>query len=168
MTAESQDRARLGDKLEKRISGLLARYPDPAAAMLPVLHAVQEEKGHFDPPLVSAVARASGWTEEKIWGVISFYTMFRRRPVGRYHIMACRTLSCALRGSETLLALLRDNYGLRHGEVSPDGLFSLEEAECLAACSDGPALLINGELHTRLDGGKLAALLDGLRRQGAR
>jgi NADH-quinone oxidoreductase subunit E len=162
------DRARLSEPLRKRIAELLGRYPEPGAAMLPILHAVQEEKGHFDPPLVAALSKETGFTAEKIWGVVSFYTMFRRQPVGRYHIMACRTLSCALRGAEDLLGLLRDRYGLRHGEVSADGLFSLEEAECLAACSDAPALQINGELHTRLDREKLAALLDGLRQKGGR
>lgn len=165
--AESARKVALSEKLQIRIRELGAVYPRPEAALLPILHAVQEEVGYFDPPAIAAVSRACGISEERISGVVSFYTLFRRRPAGRYHLLVCRTLCCALAGSAPLLAVLRDRYGLRDGEVSADGLFSLEEAECLAACSEGPALQINGVRHTRVTPQRLVEIMEGLRKEAA-
>ena len=98
----------------------------------------------------------------EIRGVTTFYTMFPEKQRGRYHIQVCKTISCMLRGSEGILAHLSDKWGLRSGDVSPDGKFSLETVECLAACGTAPSLMINDELYENMTPQKLDNVLASL------
>ncbi len=151
------------EELKAEIKNLMERYPHPRAAMLPILHRVQDEKGWFSDEVVRETALATGFSEEEIRGVISFYTMFHKKPVGRWHLMLCRTLSCSLRKSDELFDFLRSEYGLKDGGITADGMFSLEGVECLAACDRGPVLQVGAERFYHLTPEKLRKVLEDLR-----
>lgn len=153
---------KFSDTLKSKINQLKDAYPDKKAAIMPILHLVRDQYRYFPPEVISETARVSGFSQEHLLGVVSFYTMFSEKPVGKYHIMVCKTLSCELRDSAEILNKLKEKYGLVHGQVSKDGLFSLEEVECLAACDRGPALQVNDELYCKMNSEKLFALLDKL------
>ncbi len=145
------------------IREVAGRYPKPQAALLPVLHLVQKEFGHIPPEGERTVAGLLGVNPIRVREATTFYSMFRRRPMGRYHLQVCVNLTCTLLESRTLLGYLQDGLGLRPGDTTPDGLFSLSTVECLGACEQAPCLMVNEELIGNLDRGKLEALLNRLR-----
>ena len=139
---------------------LLRRYPVPRAAILPLFHLVQREQGFISAEAEEWIAGVLGLTPVKVHEVLTFYTMLRTEPVGRFHLQVCRTLSCELRGSERLLEHLRAKLGLeRQCQASPDGKFSFQEVECLGACGNAPVVQVNDDYHMDLDVAKLEALL---------
>ena len=148
---------------DRLIDGLLTRFPRTGTALLPALHLIQEEKGHIPPDAMAYVAGKIGVSEAFVAGVVSFYTLFHKEPVGRHHIQVCRTLSCALRGGEEILRHLESRLGIREGEVTPDGRFSLIAVECLGACDTAPMCQINDQDHGHLDRRKVDELLATLK-----
>jgi len=144
------------------VRGLAARYPAPQAALLPVLHLVQNERGHLSTDDERRVAALLGLPPMKVHEVVTFYSMFRRAPVGRYHLQVCTNVSCSLAGAEALAARLEARLGIRMGETTPDGKFTLTGVECLGACETAPCLMVNFDYHGGLDEDKLEALLGGL------
>jgi len=150
---------------DRTIDALLTRYPRKSSALLPALHAVQAEHGWVPEPAMDYVAAKLGVSPAFVAGVVSFYTMFHRRPVGKHHIQVCRTLSCMLRGSRQLMAQLEERLGIRRGgDVTPDGRFSLQYVECLGACDTAPCAQVNDDDVPRLDdAAKVDALLARLR-----
>ena len=148
---------------DQRIDGLKAAYPHPGSALLPALHLIQEEKGHISAESMEYVAGKIGVPPAFVAGVVSFYTMLHREPVGRYHIQLCRTLPCALRGCGAILEHLERRLGIRDGGRTPDGKFSLATVECLGACDMAPMFQINDEEHALLDPGKVDAILASLK-----
>lgn len=155
-------------KLEESIRTVMARYPHKAAALLPVLHLVQKELGAISPESEERVAELLGLKPVRVREVVTFYSMFLRRPAGRYHLQVCVNLSCALLGVRSLLAHCQEALGLRPGETTPDGMFTLSTVECLGACEEAPCLLVNEERYGRVDREKLAALLDDLKKRHGR
>jgi len=148
--------------LLKTIEALAGRYPHKRAALLPVLHLVQKEFGFISPDAEQAVAGLLDIKPIQVREVVTFYTMFFRRPVGRFHIQACTNLSCSLLGGEQLLAHLEEKLRLKPGETSPDGKFTLSSVECLGACEQSPCLMVNENLYGNLDKDRLDELLEGL------
>jgi len=148
--------------LLKKIEGLAGRYPHRRAALLPVLHLVQREFGFISPDAEQAVAGLLGIKPIQVREVVTFYTMFSRRPVGRFHFQVCTNLSCSLLGGEQLLTHLEEKLRLLPGETSPDGKFTLSSVECLGACEQSPCLMVNEKLYGNLDKDKLDELLEGL------
>ena len=148
--------------LLKGIEALAGRYPHKRAALLPVLHLVQKECGFISPDAEEAVAGLLDIKPVQVREVVTFYTMFFRRPVGRFHIQVCTNLSCSLLDGEKLLAHLQEKLGLKPGETSPDGKFTLSSVECLGACEQSPCLMVNENLYGNLDKNKLDELLKGL------
>jgi NADH-quinone oxidoreductase E subunit len=148
---------------EERIEAAIREYPHPASALLAVLHLLQQERGHLTPEDEEYAAKKVGVPATHVAGVVSFYTMFRTRPMGRHHIQLCRTLSCQLRGSRELLGRLRQRLGIREGETTPDGRFSLVAVECLGSCGTAPMVQINDDYHENLSPDRLDALLDTLK-----
>jgi len=128
---------------DRKIDELLTRFPMKGSALLPALYLVQEERGHVSEESMEYVASRIGVSAAFVAGVVSFYTMFHRKPVGRHHIQVCRTLPCALRGSNGLMAHIKGRLGLRDGETRADGKVSLTSVECLGACDRAPFLQIN-------------------------
>ena len=128
-----------------RAEELIARYPERRSALLPLLYLVQAEDGYVSPAGVAQVAELLGLTKAEVAGVATFYTMFRRRPVGKYLVSVCRTMSCELRGSREVAEALTERLGVPLGGTDPSGMVTVEEVECLAACDGAPVLQVNTE-----------------------
>jgi len=151
----------LSSHILEEIKALPARYPQPRSAVMPALDLAQEELGHLTPGAMSEVAEALQLDPGYVEGVATFYTLFHLQPIGKHHFYVCTNLSCMLRGSDELVAHLRESIGVREpDEVSKDGLFSYEEVECLGACEYAPMLRLDHEYHYDLTSSKLDALVN--------
>lgn len=148
------------------IAAIAARYPDKLAATLPALHIAQREFGFVSLDAMKAVAKALAIPEGHVFGVASFYTMYQKHPVGRHHIQVCTNISCALNGAAKLLETVVARTGVQPGEgPSKDGLWSVEEVECLASCGSGPCLQVNHDLYDEyVDEAKLDEILSACKR----
>ena len=148
----------------RKCEEIIARYPEgwKEAAILPVLHLVQKEWGYVSLEGLKYVSQLLGMPAARAAGVMSFYPMFHKAPDGRHVIQVCSTLSCALCGAEEVVDYLKEKLKIEVGETTGDGRFTLEKAECIAACEGGPAIRINDELHRYLTKEKLDKMLDGL------
>jgi NADH-quinone oxidoreductase subunit E len=153
-------------ELVAKIQELKQAYPDADTALLPILHWVQDRYGYITDEALATVAQELGLTEAYLEGVISFYTLFRRRPLGKFHIQICGNLSCALCGAERLTEHVERRLGVGKGEVTPDGLFSWETVECLAACGYAPALQVNLRYYYGVDEAKFDRILAQLKETG--
>ncbi len=142
---------------------ILARYPERQAAILPTLHLAQREFGYVSDDAVRYVAELLGLSPAGVEGVATFYTMCRRKPVGRYHLQICRNLSCSLMGAEALIEHVSKRLGVKPGETTPDGRFTLSTVECLGSCGSAPVMQVNGDYYENLTEESVDALLDGLR-----
>lgn len=148
------------------IHAIAARYPDKLAATLPALHIAQREFGFVSLAAMKAVARALGVPDGHVFGVATFYTMYQKKPVGRYHIHVCTNISCALNGAAQLLVKLSERLGVEPGgPPTADGLFSIEEVECLAGCGTGPCVQVNHDVYDEyVDERKLGEILEACKR----
>ncbi len=152
----------IGPEFEARVDAIVARYPVPKAALLPVLWEVQKRDGWIQREAEAWVADRLGVSAAHVHGAVTFYTMYKQRPLGKYHIQICTTLSCMLRGCDELLEHLSNKLGIREGEVTPDGKFSLVRVECLGSCGTAPMFQLNDDYHEDLTLEKVDRLLDGL------
>lgn len=141
----------------------IARYPKKEAAMLPVLYMAQQEFGHLGPEAIEYVAKLMDQPPARVQGVVSFYTMYNMKPIGRHHIQVCRTLPCALRGAENVTDLLKQKLGIEPGQTTADGRFTLSEVECLASCGTAPMMQINDTYYENLTEAKINEILDGMK-----
>ena len=151
-----------GPDFEKKVDALVARYPEPKAAMLMVLWEVQKANGWIDPESEAWGAERLGTSPAQVHGVVSFYTMYKQRQMGRHHIQVCTTLSCMLRGSDELMDHLKGKLGIEEGGVTEDGKFSLCRVECLGSCGTAPMFQLNDDYHENLTLESVDRLLDGL------
>ena len=149
--------------LRQKIDETIARYPKKEAALLPVLRLVQQEAGCIQEEQERVVAQALGLKPIKIREVVTFYSMFLRRPIGRYHLQICTNLSCSLLGAESLVDYLKKKLGIGVGETTVDGRFTLSTVECLGACEQAPCLMVNFDYHGQLDRDKIDKILEGLK-----
>ena len=134
----------------QKIETIRSRYPNAQAACLPVLHLAQDEFGWISDDAVNAVADALGLPAAHVWGVVTFYTMYHRHPVGKHVLMVCTNVSCMLRGGYQVLETLEKTLGCKRGETSADGEFTIIEEECLAACADAPCMISGQKYFLRL------------------
>jgi NADH-quinone oxidoreductase subunit E len=143
---------------------LKARYPAgfESSLVLPCLRRIQEDRGYVADDDIDALVSYLGIPRIQVEEVLSFYGQFRRKPVGRCHIQACRNLSCSLRGSERILDHLARKLGVAPGETTADGRFTLSTVECLAACGTAPVVMVNETYHENMTPEKIDALLEGL------
>jgi NADH-quinone oxidoreductase E subunit len=160
--AEEVGAVEFDSSMERQIEAILERYPDPGAALLPVLWLCQDRWGWISAGIVEAIGRRLGLSPAFIEGVVSFYTMYQRCPPGKYLLQVCTTLSCQLCGTGDLIDHLRTRLGIDFGETTPDGLFTLVDVQCLGACGEGPVIQINSDFYTELTVEKLDGVLDGL------
>ena len=136
---------------EKRFQWLLTRYPRKEAALIPTLHIVQSENSWLSPDAIEYVAGRLGLSPARVREVASFYTVFRLNKTGQYVLQVCHTMSCHLRGSDELVAKLKEILGISEGETTPDGKFTLERVECLASCGTAPVMQVNDwDFHEEL------------------
>lgn len=155
------------DELQARMRDIVARYPNVRSAMLPCLHLVQEEQGYITPEGILAVAEAIGVKPDEVESVVTFYSMYTQEPRGRYTIKVCTSISCYLRGCDDVMAYLEERLGIRRGETTSDGRFTLESAECLAACGMAPAMQVNGRFVENVTDSDASALIGFLENGGA-
>lgn len=151
-------------KVEEKFQWLVTRYPRRDAILLPLLHHVQEENGWLSPDAIDYVASRMELSPARIREVASFYSMFKLNKKGQYVLQVCHNLSCYLAGSDELIATLEEKLGIKCGETTPDGKFTLERAECLASCSTAPMLQVNvWDYHECLSPEKVRRLVDDLK-----
>jgi NADH-quinone oxidoreductase subunit E len=143
---------------------LVARYPKARSAMLPLLFLVQAEEGYVSPAGVAEVAELLGVTKAEVGAVATFYTMYHRRPAGKYVLSVCRTLSCQMRGSDEVTAALLERCGTELHQTTPDGMVTVEEVECLAACDGAPVVQVNYENYERVTPKEAVSLAEALLR----
>lgn len=141
---------------------LLTRYPNREAAILPTLYLAQREFGHLSDEAILYVAELLGFTPARIYGVATFYTMYNKKPVGKYHLQVCRNLSCSLMGAEHLIEHVARKIGVKPGETTPDGRFTLSTVECLGSCGTAPVMQVNDDYYENLTEESIDAILDGL------
>jgi NADH-quinone oxidoreductase E subunit len=153
----------LSEPTRQKIEALIARYPERRSALIPSLHLAQEETGWLSTDCLREVAQIFGLCPSDVLEVASFYTMFYKRPVGKYVVQVCTNISCLLCNSEQILKHLERRLGIRPGETTPDGRYTLLEVECLASCGTAPAVQINEEYHEKLTVERLDGILDGLK-----
>lgn len=146
----------------QRIAAVRARYPEAQAACLPVLWIAQEEFGYVPDEVVPLVARELGLSEATVYGVVTFYTMYLRRKPGKHLIQLCTNVSCWATGAYDLLAHLETRLGIKRGETTTDGMFTLLEVECLAACGQAPMMLVDDTYHYDLTREKVDAIIGDL------
>lgn len=151
------------DAARKKLDAIVARYPNKMAATLPALHLAQAEFGHASEEAMQAVADALGLPLAHVYGVATFYTMFHKKPVGKNVLMVCTNVSCMLRGAYDILGEIERRLGVKRGETTPDGMFTVVEEECLAACANAPMMICGTEYFLDLTREKLAGILDELR-----
>jgi NADH-quinone oxidoreductase subunit E len=143
---------------------IVTRYPKPRSALLPMLHLVQSAEGYVSQQGVALCADVLGLTKAEVGAVSTFYTMYKRRPCGDWLVSVCTNLSCQLRGGEEIYARLSEKLGLHHDETDAEGRFTLEHAECLAACDYAPVVTVNYEFYDCQTAETAEALVDALAR----
>ena len=150
------------ERTRKKIDKIVARYAQKEAAILPLLHIIQQEFGSISPDSEKQVAEILEIKPIRVREVVTFYTMLNREPVGKYHIQVCSNLSCALLGSEKLIDYLKEKLRIEPGQTTKDKKFTLSLVECLGACEQAPCMMINFDYYGNLDKKKIDKILDGL------
>ena len=152
--------------LEEKFQKLLTIYPKgrQRSAVVPMLLYAQDEVGSITPELIAEVAQRCGVQPLQVDEVVGYYSMLHREPLGKYHVQICTNISCLLVGGEELLDHAKKKLGIGNKEVTPDGQFSLEEVECMGACSWAPAVELNYDFYHFVTPERLDQLIDGLRK----
>jgi len=158
----SVDPAVFSPEVEAEIDRHLAKYPVARSAILPLMFIVQRERGYLDPPGVLYLAHRLALRVTDIWEVATFYSMLHTEPVGKYHIQVCRTLSCKIMGAGKVTEHCVNKLGIKPGETTADGRFTLSEVECLGSCGTAPMMQINFDYHENLTPEKIDQVLDSL------
>ncbi|HEX5188058.1 MAG TPA: NADH-quinone oxidoreductase subunit NuoE [Streptosporangiaceae bacterium] len=159
MTFTEQERA----DLTARAAEIIARYPKSRSALLPLLHLVQATEGFVSRDGIAFCAEQLGLSEADVTAVVSFYTMYKRRPVGEYHVGVCTNTLCAIMGGDAIYSDLRRHLDVEGDEPTPDGKVSLERVECNAGCDYAPVVMINWEFFDNMTPESARELVDGLR-----
>ena len=144
---------------------LRSRFPAgfESSLVLPCLRRIQEDRGYVADTDIEELTAYLGVPRIQIEEVLSFYTQFRRKPIGRWHLQMCRNVSCSMRGAERVLEHVERRLGIGPGETTPDGRFTLSTAECLGSCGTAPMMMVNDGYHENLTNEKVDALLEGLK-----
>jgi len=150
-------------RLDADAAQIIALYPQSRSALLPLLHLVQSEEGYVSETGIGYCAAKLGLTEADVTGVVSFYTMYKRRPVGEYHVGVCTNTVCGVLGGNQILAELHEHLGVGDDETTPDGRVSLEHLECNAACVYAPVMMVNWEFFDNMTPASARQLADDLR-----
>jgi len=152
-------------RLAARFDALVQKYPLKRSALVPMLLYAQDEIGYLSDAVIAEVAQRIGITELEVRDVASYYSMLRFNPAGRYNIQVCTNIGCMLRGAYEVYERFQEELGIGHKGITADGLFSLEEVECIGACSWAPAIQVNYDFHDELKPDLVPGILDGYRGQ---
>jgi NADH-quinone oxidoreductase subunit E len=153
----------LPDSVRADLRAIMARYPQSRSALLPMLHLCQAEEGYVSPAAVAMCAEELGITVAEVGGVVTFYTMYKRRPIGEYHVGVCTNTLCAVMGGDAIFAELKAHLRVGNDETTPDGKVTLEHIECNAACDYAPVLTVNWEFFDNQTPSSAKTLVDALR-----
>lgn len=157
----------LSQKAIQEIEAYKARYPSSRSALMPALYVAQEENGgYLSKEAMQDVAEVMGLTPADVESVASFYSMYNKRPVGKYMIEVCTNVSCSLLGARNLAEHIEERLGVPEGENTPDGLFTVKRVECMAACGGAPAIQVNGLYQENMTPERFDALVEQLRAGG--
>jgi len=157
---------KFSDEFETRFTEMLTHYPSKRSVLVPTLLYAQDETGHLSDEVIAEIAQRLGLTELDVRSVISYYSMLTTKPRGKYNVQVCTNIACMLRGGEELLHHCAKRLGIGHKGTTPDGLFSLEEVECIGGCSWAPAIQINYDFHENLTVDQLDKILDDYKKKG--
>ena len=155
----------ISDKLDKFFDEKMKEYPTKRSFLVPMLLYTQDELGYLSDDAISHLAKKTELTELEVRNVISYYSLLHTRPMGKYHLQVCTNISCMLRGGEEILEHCKSKLGIGHKQITPDGTFSLEEVECIGACSWAPAVQVNYDYHENLTNDKMDAVLEQYRKK---
>nr|WP_276320025.1 NADH-quinone oxidoreductase subunit NuoE [Haloactinopolyspora alba] len=159
----SEPVTQLGEQARAEMLEIVARYPEAQSALLPMLHLVQAYEGYVTPAGIEMCAEVLGITEAEVAAVATFYTMYKRRPVGEYHVGVCTNTLCAIMGGDRIWEDLSGHLGIGHDETTEDGKISLERVECNAACDFAPVMVVNWEFADNQTPESARELVDRLR-----
>jgi NADH-quinone oxidoreductase subunit E len=157
---------KFSEEFEARFAEMLTHYPTKRSALVPTLLYAQDETGYLTDAVISELAQRLDLTELEVRNVISYYSMLTTKPRGKYNVQVCTNIACMLRGGEELLGHCKKRLGIGHKGTTQDGLFSLEEVECIGACSWAPAVQVNYDYHENLTTDKLDQVLDEYKKKG--
>ena len=147
---------------EQKLTEILTRYPTKMAACIPLLHLCQEQNGFIGEDVVTYVSHRLDLPPAHVEGVLTFYTLFNRKPVGKHQVWVCRTLPCALRGADGVVAQCEKKLGIHLNETTPDGKVTLRSAECLASCGTAPMMQVDQDYYENLTPEKIDEILSKL------
>jgi NADH-quinone oxidoreductase subunit E len=157
---------KFSEEFETRFAEMITHYPTKRSALVPTLLYAQDEIGHLSDDVVAELAGRLDLTELEVRNVISYYSMLTTKPRGKYNVQVCTNIACMLRGGEEILDHCKKKLGIGHKGTTPDGLFSLEEVECIGACSWAAAAQVNYDFHENLTPGKIDKILDEYKKKG--
>jgi NADH-quinone oxidoreductase subunit E len=152
-------------ELAARFDKLVTLYPARRSALIPMLLYAQDEIGAVTDQAIAEIAQRIGITELDVRNVISYYSLLHTKPHGKYHVQVCTNISCMLRGGNEMLEHCKNRLGIANKQTTPDGLFSLEEVECIGACCWAPAVQVNYDFHDNLTNEKMDAVLETYRQK---
>ncbi len=158
---------RFSDEFEARFAEMVPHYPTKRSALVPTLLYAQDEAGFLSDEVIAEIAGRLDLTELEVRNVISYYSMLTTKPRGKYNVQVCTNISCMVRGGEEILDHCKKKLGVSNKGTTPDGLFSVEEVECIGACSWAPAAQVNYEFHENLTAEKMDGVLDEYKRKAA-
>jgi NADH-quinone oxidoreductase subunit E len=154
------------DKFKNEVDDILSRYPVKRSALLPLLNLAQREEGFVSEPAMREIARILDLTPPQVFETVTFYTMFHLKPIGTFNLQVCKSLMCALVGSDELVDWIRKKLGIAPGQTTPDNTFTLSVVECLGSCGTGPMMQVNDDYYEQLSEEKVGRVLDDLKRNG--
>jgi NADH-quinone oxidoreductase subunit E len=157
---------KFSDEFEQRFSEMLTHYPTKRSALVPTLLYAQDETGFLSDEVITELAGRLDLTELEVRNVISYYSMLTTRPRGKYNVQVCTNICCLLRGGEELFEHCKERLGVFDKGTTADGLFTVEEVECIGACSWAPAVQVNYDFHENLTPEKLDSILEGYKKKG--
>lgn len=150
-------------RLAREAADIIGRYPQPRSALMPLLHLVQAEEGYVSADGIRFCAGQLGLSEAQVAAVVTFYTMYKRRPIGEYHVGVCTNTLCAIMGGDQIFAELSAHLGVGNDETTPDSKITLEHVECNAACDYAPVVMVNWEFFDNMTPQSARRLVDDLR-----
>jgi NADH-quinone oxidoreductase subunit E len=155
---------KFSDQLEQRFATMVANRPTKRSVLVPMLLYIQDEIGSLTDEAIDEMAQRVDVTPLEVRNVITYYSMLRTHPIGKYNFQICTNVSCLLRGADELFDHCQQKLGVGHKQSTPDGLFHLEEVECIGACSWAPAMMLNYEFYENLTSHKIDELIEGIRK----
>ena len=155
---------KFSDQLEQRFATMVTHYPTPRSVLVPMLLYIQDELGALTDEAIREIAQRVELSELEVRNVISYYSMLRTHPIGKYNFQVCTNVSCLLRGGEDIFEHCKKKLGVGNKESTADGLFHLEEVECIGACSWAPAMMLNYEFVENLTPEKIDELIAGIKK----